>query len=28
VSRPTMRMLEGIRQIGAILYPETFAAVR
>jgi len=28
VSRPTMRMLEGIRRIGAILYPKTFAAVR
>ena len=28
VSRPTLRMLEGIRQIGAILYPKTFAAVR
>lgn len=28
VSRPTMRMLVGIREIGAILYPETFAAVR
>ncbi|MDH4321415.1 MAG: ABC transporter substrate-binding protein [Desulfobulbaceae bacterium] len=28
VSRPTMRLLEGIRQIGAILYPKAFAAVR
>lgn len=28
VSRPTMRLLAGIRQIGAILYPETFAAAR
>jgi iron complex transport system substrate-binding protein len=26
VSRPTMRLLEGIRRIGRILYPELFAA--
>ena len=28
VSRPTMRLLDGIREIGAILYPDTFAAAK
>ncbi|MDH3392916.1 MAG: ABC transporter substrate-binding protein [Desulfobulbaceae bacterium] len=28
VCRPTLRLLDGIRQIGGILYPETFASVR
>ncbi len=27
VSRPTMRLLEGIRQIGQILYPDKFKAI-